>query len=68
MQADNFINKWHHVAIACKNHQLKVYVDQYRVLVVPDTKDDFYSLGFGASEAKSNQSFLKMFGLLPAAA
>ena len=47
MQADNFINKWHHVAIACKNHQLKVYVDQYRVLVVPDTKDDFYSLGFG---------------------
>jgi len=47
MQAENFINKWHHVAIACKNHQLKVYVDQYRILVVPDTKDDFYSVGFG---------------------
>ncbi|HYV55679.1 MAG TPA: OmpA family protein [Chitinophagaceae bacterium] len=47
MQGENFINKWHHVAIASKNHQLKVYVDQYRVLVVPDTKDDFYSLGFG---------------------
>ena len=24
-----------------------MYVDQYRILVVPDTKDDFYSLGFG---------------------
>ena len=47
MQVENFINKWHHVAVACKNHQLKVYVDQYRILVVPDTKDDFYSLGFG---------------------
>lgn len=44
---DNFINKWHHVAIAVKNHQLKVYVDQNRVLVVPDTKDEFYSIGFG---------------------
>ena len=47
IQGENFTNKWHHVAIASKNHQLKVYVDQYRVLVVPDTKDDFYSLGFG---------------------
>ena len=47
MQGENFINRWHHVAIACKNHQLKVYVDQYRILVVPDTKDDFYSVGFG---------------------
>jgi len=47
MEGDHFINKWHHVAIASKAHQLKVYVDQYRVLVVPDTKDDSYSLGFG---------------------
>jgi len=30
-----FFNKWHHVAIAFKNDQLKVYVDQYRVLTVP---------------------------------
>lgn len=30
-----FLNKWHHVALAYKNDQLKVYVDQYRVLTVP---------------------------------
>jgi outer membrane protein OmpA-like peptidoglycan-associated protein len=47
LQGDNFINKWHHIAIAVKNHQLKVYVDQNRVLVVPDTKADFYSVAFG---------------------
>ena len=47
LQNENFNNKWHHVAIAVKNHQLKVYVDQNRVLVVPDTKSDFYSTQFG---------------------
>jgi OOP family OmpA-OmpF porin len=31
----NFNNKWHHVAIAYKNDQMKVYVDKYRVLIVP---------------------------------
>ena len=31
-------NKWHHVAIAFKDNQLKMYVDQYRVLVNPDSK------------------------------
>lgn len=33
---ENYKNKWHHVAIAYKNNQLKVYVDQYRVAVVPN--------------------------------
>lgn len=47
LQGDNFINKWHHVAIAVKGRQLKIYVDQNRVLVVPDTKNDFFSVGFG---------------------
>jgi OmpA-OmpF porin, OOP family len=31
-----FRNKWHHIAIAYKNNQLKVYVNQYRVMVDPD--------------------------------
>jgi outer membrane protein OmpA-like peptidoglycan-associated protein len=31
----NYFNKWHHIAMAYKNDQLKVYVDQYRVLTVP---------------------------------
>ncbi len=30
-----FKNKWHHGALVYKNGQIKVYVDQYRVLVVP---------------------------------
>jgi outer membrane protein OmpA-like peptidoglycan-associated protein len=47
LQDANFINKWHHIAIAVKNHQLKIYVDQNRILVVPDTKADFYSVAFG---------------------
>jgi OmpA-OmpF porin, OOP family len=33
----NFYNKWHHVAIAGKNKQMKIYVDQYRVAVIPNT-------------------------------
>ena len=35
---DPFMNKWHHIAIAYKSPQMKVYVDQYRVLVIPDLK------------------------------
>jgi OOP family OmpA-OmpF porin len=36
---DDFKNHWHHVAIAVKRGQLKLYEDQYRVLVVPDVGD-----------------------------
>lgn len=31
-----FHNTWHHFAVAVKDNQMKVYCDQYRVLVVPD--------------------------------
>lgn len=36
--ADNgaYYNKWHHFAIAVKGKQVKIYCDQYRVLVAPD--------------------------------
>lgn len=36
ISGDNYLNKWHHVAIAYRNNQVKVYVDQYRVLVAPN--------------------------------
>ena len=39
-------NKWHHVAIARKGRQLKVYEDQYRVLNVPVFKGNTYSVDF----------------------
>ena len=44
---ESFENKWHHVAMVFKNHQLKVYVDQNRILVVPDTKEDYENIIFG---------------------
>jgi OmpA-OmpF porin, OOP family len=36
---DNFFHKWHHVAIAYKNKQMKIYLDQNRIYVVPEVKD-----------------------------
>ncbi len=39
-------NKWHHVAIARKGRQLKVYEDQYRVLNVPVFKGNTYAINF----------------------
>jgi OOP family OmpA-OmpF porin len=45
---ENFDNKWHHVAIAFKNNQMKVYVDQYRTLVVPDTKESYEFVEFAS--------------------
>lgn len=33
---EHFANKWHHAAMIRKGNQIKCYVDQYRVLVMPD--------------------------------
>ena len=33
---DGFLDKWHHAALVYKNGQIKCYLDQYRVLVIPD--------------------------------
>ena len=45
-KGDAFYNKWHHAAIIFKNGQLKCYVDQYRVLVMPNTGIVPTSFGF----------------------
>ena len=44
---DAFLNKWRHISISYKSPQMKVYVDQYRVLVIPDLKVVPASLEFG---------------------
>jgi len=44
MDASTYRGRWHHVAIAVKNHQMKVYLDQYRALTVPDTKAAYSSI------------------------
>jgi outer membrane protein OmpA-like peptidoglycan-associated protein len=47
MGGENFLNKWHHVAIAYKNNQIKVYVDQIRAAVVPNSNLDVAAIGLG---------------------
>ena len=47
MQGENFLNKWHHIAIAYKNKQIKVYVDQARVFVVPNSNMEPARFGLG---------------------
>jgi OmpA-OmpF porin, OOP family len=51
---DNYPGHWHHIALAVKNKQLKVYVDQYRVLTVPDmhTAPDSIRMG-GIADASA---------------
>ncbi|MGB8190862.1 MAG: OmpA family protein [Chitinophagaceae bacterium] len=44
---DNYFGKWHHVAIAYKNKQMKLYIDQYRTLVVPDCEFTPTAITFG---------------------
>ncbi len=47
MIGEHFLNKWHHIAIAYKNKQIKVYVDQARVVVIPNTNMTPAMLGLG---------------------
>ncbi len=35
LQNENFFNRWHHVAFILKGRSIKLYVDQFRVLNVP---------------------------------
>ena len=53
MHGEKFFNKWHHIAIAYKNKQIKVYVDQVRVVVVPNCNLEpaGFALGSIASQA-----------------
>jgi OmpA-OmpF porin, OOP family len=38
VREEAYDGRWHHVAIIYRKPQMKVYVDQYRVLIVPDAK------------------------------
>jgi outer membrane protein OmpA-like peptidoglycan-associated protein len=56
---ENLDNSWHHVAIAIKNRQMKVYIDQYRILVVPDTKEDYTNIDFAGIGDEKNPIVFK---------
>jgi outer membrane protein OmpA-like peptidoglycan-associated protein len=43
---DTYRNKWHHCALIYKNNQVKCYIDQYRILVIPDFKVIPVAFGF----------------------
>jgi OOP family OmpA-OmpF porin len=51
---DNYDNHWHHIAIAYKDKQVKVYVDQARVLVVPNCHCVPTSVQFGGIGSTEN--------------
>ena len=35
VKEENFVNKWHHISIAYRNKQMKIYLDQNRIYVIP---------------------------------
>ena len=44
-----FDSKWHHIAVVYHNQQMKLYVDQYRLMTIPDTKLSPEWIQFGGS-------------------
>jgi OmpA-OmpF porin, OOP family len=51
---ETFWHKWHHCAMIYKNNQLKCYVDQNRILVVPNVGFIPYAFGFGGIGSQEN--------------
>ncbi len=49
-----YFNKWHHCAMIYKNNQLKCYVDQNRILVMPNAGIAPYAFGFGGIGDEKN--------------
>ncbi len=47
LEGDAIRGSWHHVAIAARGTQMKVYLDQYRILVIPDTAMSATSVQLG---------------------
>ena len=44
---DSYFGKWHHGALIMKNNQLKCYLDQYRILVMPNVGITPHGVEFG---------------------
>jgi outer membrane protein OmpA-like peptidoglycan-associated protein len=60
---ETYHNKWHHIAIAVKDKQIKVYCDQYRVLVVPDCEFKATSIAVGGNASEGMAMLFKDFRL-----
>jgi OOP family OmpA-OmpF porin len=56
IRGENYLNKWHHIAIAYKKNEVKVYVDQYKVLVIPNLGFAPRAIGIEAVKKASPQN------------
>jgi outer membrane protein OmpA-like peptidoglycan-associated protein len=63
INGDKYHNQWHHIAIAVKNNQLKIYCDQHRILVVPDVGFKANSIAMGGNASEDMNMMLKNFKL-----
>lgn len=58
-----YFNKWHHIAVAVNEGQIKVYCDQSRVLVVPNSGFKAGSIGIGGDASEGMLMMFKGFRL-----
>ena len=59
LQSDNFNNRWHHVAFIMKGRSLKLYVDQFRVAIVPNNTAVPASVIFGGIASQEDPIIFK---------
>lgn len=52
-------NKWHHIAISVDDKQIKVYCDQYRVLVVPMSNFNAEAIAFTGNASEGMNMYFK---------
>jgi len=58
MQRKDFLNRWHHFALAFKDGRLKVYVDQFRVYSLQDLKVRPGAVAFDSSGDQSHPDLI----------
>ncbi len=56
---NSFRGKWHHAAFIYKNGQIKCYIDQYRILVMPNVAEVPVSVKFGGIGDMTNPVLFK---------
>lgn len=60
---DAFNGRWHHAALIKKGAQMKCYLDQYRVLVVPDCECQLSQVEMGGIGSTESPIVIKNFRL-----
>ncbi|MBS1506682.1 MAG: OmpA family protein [Bacteroidetes bacterium] len=58
-----FYNKWHHIAIAYGNNQMKIYINQHMVLEIPRCDFTATSLVMAGDASENMNMFFKNFRL-----